>query len=523
MLINTPNGPLEIDVDTFDLPPTFPVILPICRELNIAQIVDKACPMKAGQHLTHGQVVEFLLLHILQSPKRLPLYKLKDWAAEHNVHQLYGHQAEEFNDDRIGRTLDVISECGEQIETAVVEQLLARYPIDARVLHWDLTHVDFSDARKTTELVCPGYGDGQVNQRQLQVSLYTTSDGGIPVMHTALSGSVHQAPLAAEQLQQLQARLERTDLTVVSDRAGISYDNIVAYRQAHTHFLGAWALKGDEWHEPLGSVPEELFQPLDYRSINSPEDVNFGYRTSLQLKTQTNPEPISVDALFVFSPRLQLKDANDRQKRIDKALKRLAYISERLNQRKYKNQAFAQAQVNKAVPDKLKAIVQAQLTADGRQLALQIHIDQEALARAAATDGRWILLYDLPGCVSADDVFRLYRRQGSIEMRFRHFNSDLSVQPMWLQKDKRLKALLLVHILALTIYALLERRSEQAGLDTEYYDKMTTREMLYRFAKVRIKQVRVAQQPLQRELVLTEEQRHILRRLHFPNPALYVT
>ena len=34
MLINTPNGPLEIAVDVFDLPPTFPIVLPLCRELN---------------------------------------------------------------------------------------------------------------------------------------------------------------------------------------------------------------------------------------------------------------------------------------------------------------------------------------------------------------------------------------------------------------------------------------------------------------------------------------------------------
>jgi len=523
MLIQTPNGPLEIDVDAFDLPPTFPIILPICRQLNIAPIVDEACPMKAGKHLTHGQIVEFLLLHILQSPKRLPLYKLSEWAAEHNVHELYGHQAEEFNDDRIGRTLDAISQCVEQLETAVVRQMLTRYPIDARVLHWDLTHVDFSDARKTTELVCPGYGDGQINQRQLQVSLYTTSDSAIPVMHTTLSGNVHQAPLAAEQLGQLQARLECTDLAIVSDRAGISYDNIVAYQEAHTHFLGALAIKEDGLSALLGSVAEQLFQPLDYKSINSPDDVNFGYTTSIQLKTQTNPDPIDVDALFVFSPRLQRKDGNDRQKKIDKALKRLAYIGERLNHRKYKNQAFAQRQVNKAVPDRLKAIVQTQLTESDGQLDLQVQINQQALAQKAAADGRWILLYDLPDTFSADDIFRLYRRQSSIEMRFRHFNSDLSVHPMWLQKDSRLKALVLIHVLALIIYALLERCSEQAGLDTEHYDKMTTREIMYRFGKVRIKQVRVQGQPPQRELVLTEEQRHILRRLHFADPMRYVT
>ena len=86
MLVETPQGPMPLEVETCELPPTFALVLPVCRELGIAEIVDHFCPMRYCEHVSHGQVVEFLLMHILQEPDRKPLYKLEEWAQNHNVH-----------------------------------------------------------------------------------------------------------------------------------------------------------------------------------------------------------------------------------------------------------------------------------------------------------------------------------------------------------------------------------------------------------------------------------------------------
>ena len=89
MLIQTAHGPLALDVEACDLPPTFPLVVPVCRELGLAEVVDHCCPMHHCGGLSHGQVIEFLVLHILQAPDREPLYKLEQWAADHNVNCLY--------------------------------------------------------------------------------------------------------------------------------------------------------------------------------------------------------------------------------------------------------------------------------------------------------------------------------------------------------------------------------------------------------------------------------------------------
>jgi hypothetical protein len=193
----------DVQVRVADLPPTLPIVLPMCRQLGIAAVVDRLVPMSNGHHLTHGQVAEFLVLHILQAPHRLPLYELADWAAEHSVETLYGHSADKFNDDRVGRTLDALAEHVADIETAVVTRALELHDVPIKAIHWDLTSVTFSDAKQAVELIDTGYGGGTIHRRQLQMSLHTTDVGAIPLRHQILSGKAHQAPLAAEMLTDL--------------------------------------------------------------------------------------------------------------------------------------------------------------------------------------------------------------------------------------------------------------------------------------------------------------------------------
>lgn len=524
MRINTPNDTTHIDVQAHNLPPTFPIVLPVCREIGIASIVDRLCPMKRGDHLTHGQVAEFLILHLLQAPQRLPLYQLEEWAAEHNIHELYGRRAGEFNDDRIGRTLDALAHSVADVETAVVTKALSVYRIDAKAIHWDLTHITFAGLHGGSDLICKGYGAGKVHDRQLQVSLHVTSDGGVPVRHEALKGSAHQAPLAPDILKDLQRRLPTSDLIVVSDRAGITYHNIKAYREGGAYFLGPLQIITPEHAQQLAAVPESEFAPLSYRSINKPHDTYSYYATTLELKGRRAKGSIPVDALFIHSDRAERQQREKRQRHIAKAIERLEEIAGHLNRARYAKAHYAREQIDKAGPPGVKDIVGRELSGEDRALTLRYWIDEEALARAQLADGRYILVYDLPSdeCAHADDVFCLYRRQGVVEQRNRNLGTELSVHPLWLQDEDRIRALLLIFILALIVYTILELCSERAGLDTERYHKMTAKQMIRAFGGVNLKRVIVEHALVQHELVLSPDQTHILRELGFPDPTSYL-
>jgi len=493
----------------------------MARRIGVREIVDRLCPMDRHVHLTHGSVAEFLILHLLQSDRRLPLYQMERWAEAFSAERIYGCPAEAFNDDRIGRALDAIGESILEIETAVVTQALSKYAVDVRAVHWDLTHVTFSGAHESIEAIAAGYGGGRLNEQQLKVSLHATSEGGLPVRHEALPGGAHQAPFAPAMLADLQRRLKRSDLIVVSDRAGICYDNLVAYRRAGAHAIGPLQATPAE-REKLAAVPIEAFTELSYRAPSAPEGRYCYYETTLVIDRQKRREPIEVRALFVHSSGRELDDALAREKQLDKALKRLAQIESLLNKRRYGKRDYAREQVYRAVPESLRAIVRPELTGDDGALSLSWSIDETALADAAKADGRYIVIADLED-LSPDEIFARFKRQNVIERRFRAFKSDLSVQPMWLHRELRIRALLLLFILALLVYTLIELCSERAGLSTKRYHKMTARELIFAFAAADLIELRIRGAPPEWQLQISAEQTRLLQRLGLPSPITYIT
>jgi hypothetical protein len=517
MQIETPGDWIELDVEAYPLPPTYPLVLPVCRELRIAEIVDACCPMKWCEHVTHGQAAEFVLLHLLQEPHRQPLSKLEEWAGEHNIHALYDCPAEAFNDDRVGRMLDAIEPPAEvlesslegweshlaEIETRVVTEALMRYRIDARQIHWDLKHVTFSGAHEGSELVAKGYGEG-----------------GVPVRHEVLAGNASQTPLAPTMLQDLQQRLPRSDLIVVSDRAGLSYDNVLAYRRAKAYFVAPLTLQAPH-KQALAHVPQDAFVPLEYRRPSAPHERYSYHRTTLWLSGDRGRQPIRVPALFLHGTKKERDDATARQKALDKATARLRQIQGYLNKQQYARAAYARKQLAKAVPASITDLVRYELHGPDGQLRLRFWIDEAAGARAAALDGRYVLVFELPDA-SPEEIFGLHKQQNTIEARFRNFHSDLSVHPLWLQHDHRIRALLLLFVLALIVYTLLELRAERVGLQGPHYHKMTTRQMLFAFGHVRLKEVRIRGRPTLYELVLSPGQQAILDALDFPDPTTYL-
>ena len=77
-----------------------PVVAEFCRRLDLAGIIDRACPVREVARLTHGQVIEALVANRLTSPR--PLLRVQDWAGEWAVEEAFGIAPDALNDDRIG-------------------------------------------------------------------------------------------------------------------------------------------------------------------------------------------------------------------------------------------------------------------------------------------------------------------------------------------------------------------------------------------------------------------------------------
>ncbi len=114
-----------------------PVIADFCRRLDLAGIIDRACPVREVALVTHGQVIEALVANRLTSPA--PLVHVQDWARQWAVEEVWGIEAAVLNDDRIGRALDAIAPELDRIIGSVGAGAITAFGLEVARLHWDLT------------------------------------------------------------------------------------------------------------------------------------------------------------------------------------------------------------------------------------------------------------------------------------------------------------------------------------------------------------------------------------------------
>jgi hypothetical protein len=104
----------------------------------------------------------------------------------------------------------------------------------------------------------------------------------------------------------------------------------------------------------------------------------------------------------------------------------------------------------------------AYLTATGA-VDLRWAVDRRALFTAMQHDGRYLLVTN-DWHLAPRRMLELYRSKDALEKRFKVAKQDLRIRPLYVHSDERIRAILLINMVALLAYSLLERQVQQAGL-----------------------------------------------------------
>ena len=179
-----------------------PVVAEFCRRLDIAGIIDRACPVRDIAYATHGEVIEALVANRLTSPA--PLVHVEDWARAWAVEEVFGVSPEVLNDDRIGRALDAIAPELAGIIGSVGAKAIVGFGIDVARIHWDMTSISlYGDYRlPDSNFIEPRFGhpkDGRPDLLQVQAGLAVSADGGVPLWHRAYNGGAGEVAQVVRQ------------------------------------------------------------------------------------------------------------------------------------------------------------------------------------------------------------------------------------------------------------------------------------------------------------------------------------
>jgi Domain of unknown function (DUF4277) len=260
-----------------------PVVAEFCRRLDVAGIVDRACPVREVARVTHGQVIEALVANRLTSPR--PLLRVEDWARQWAVEEVFGVPADALNDDRIGRALDAIAPALDQVIGSVGARAIATFGIDVAGLHWDMTSISLYGVYDEAEagFAAPKWGrpkDRRPDLKQVQTGLAVSSDGGVPVWHRAYDGGAGEVAQVVGAMESLKALAGPRKVLLVGDSKLVSRGNIQAMTTARVAFI-APASKSYLPAEPLRALDPGAATPVDYlaaRDQDLPAERRGSYR-----------------------------------------------------------------------------------------------------------------------------------------------------------------------------------------------------------------------------------------------------
>jgi len=219
---------------------SLPVICSFCRRLGIAAIIDDLVPIRAVATVTAGQAAEAMVCNRLTSPA--PLVHVQDWARAWAVEEILGIAPASLNDDKLGRTLDVIAPHLEQITSAVAVAAITTFGIDLSQLHWDMTSFSLHGAcdQADEDYPEPRYGhpkDRRTDLLQVQAGIAAAGDGGIPVYHRAYDGGAAEVSQVTGAMTALKKIAGTRTFLLIGDSKLISYHNVAAITGQGCTFL----------------------------------------------------------------------------------------------------------------------------------------------------------------------------------------------------------------------------------------------------------------------------------------------
>jgi transposase len=481
-----------------------PILNHFLRRMRLEDFLRSALPAEDRRSkLSPVKALLVLLRNVLIS--REPIYGVGEWAARH-APTLLGLAAEKeiglLNDDCVGRALDRLFMADvPSLVLAVATHVVKEFGVSLDELHNDSTTVTFCGAyanatadqralgRPTLAIAFGHNKDHRPDLKQLLFILTVTADGGVPLHFRAASGNVSDDQTHRDTWDLLCQLTGRRDFLYVADCKLASSENMAYLHQRQGRFVTILprtrgedaafreqVAKGQVTWRSLWEKTDEQGEVIDRYSVSDPPATTAeGYRL-----------------VWYHSLRKAEQDAVARSGRIERALKQLAAVKEKLRspRTRYRQEAKVAAAlaqvletcgaeewiVTEIQPQTEETFHQDHRGRPGKdtryvktvatRFDVNYRINDARVALDARSDGIFPLVTNVTD-LSELELLQAYKRQPVIEKRFSQLKTDFEVAPVYLKAVHRIQALLCVYFFVLLLEALLERQLRQAMQSNE--------------------------------------------------------
>jgi transposase len=394
-------------------------------------------------------IAEVLVLCRLCHPSS-ELYIAEHFFEQTALADLLGIPSDKINEDRLYRALDQVSPYKEALEQYLKERAGSLFKLEYDLFLYDVTSTYFEGEARINPLAQRGYSrDHRGDCKQICIGLVVSREG-FPLGYELFAGNRTDVTTVEEIIELMEGRYGKAKRIWVMDRGMVSEENMgLLTKEDRRYILGTQRgqLKKHEG-ELLKTDWQEVQSGLEVKRVDSPD----GKEVFILCRSRDRAE--------------KEKAIHDRfEQRIEEALIRMAQSCEK---RRY--------QVN-VIERRMGRLLERNSRAAGL-FDVRVEKGETGEAKIIWTKReqwrQWSRLSE--GCYmlrsnirdwTPEELWKAYIQLTEAEEAFRIHKSDLSIRPIWHQKEERVRAHILVCFLAYVLWKTLGRLCRQAGLGDE--------------------------------------------------------
>jgi transposase len=422
--------------------------LELIQRLRLDEFLKTALP-RGSERVPWPLTALILVIARLCEPSS-ELHVAEQWYPRTALPELLGVPAARVDDNRLYRTLDQLLPHKAALEQHLKERLGELFDLEYDLLLYDVTSTYF-EGRADFPLAQRGYSrDQRSDCKQVCIAL-VVSRCGMPLGYELFAGNTIDVTTVETIVTTMESRYGRSQRVWVMDRGMISEENIEFLKAGERRYIVGTP-------KPLLRRFEAELLASDWRKIQAGVEVKVcaapdgGAETFILCRSRDRAEK-DLAIIRRFEARIE---------------QRLQAMAERCA-RQHRDPQRVEREVGRLLGQNTRAARLFEVTVTtagegGAQLTWRKIGDRREWATLSA--GCYLLRSNVTDW-SDEELWRAYMQLTEAEAAFRIHKSDLSLRPIWHQKEDRVRAHILVCFLAYVLWKTLAGLVRQAGLGDE--------------------------------------------------------
>jgi len=423
--------------------------LALWRGTGLEHLCEQLLPV-GKESISWAKVAALLVTARLCEPSS-ELHIAEAWYRRTALADLLQLGEQEVTKERLYRALDHLLVHKSALEAHLSKRCGQLFAAENEVLLYDVTSTYFEGQAERNPQAQRGYSrDHRPDCKQVCIAVVVTFDG-FPLGYEVFAGNTHDSRTLQTIVTTMEARHGVLGRVWISDRGMASADNLAWLRETGRRYI-------------IGAPKSELKKfAVELASADGWRTVQEGVAVKLTTHAQTGET-----AILCRSQDRRSKEQAMHAKfsvRIETASQRLAARIARSKKRL--NQAAIQRQIGRILQRNQRAAARFAigLEPDGCAAGFRLAVAYNPAFDewAAVSEGSYLLRSNIADW-DEQQLWKAYIQLTQAEAAFRIQKDELSVRPIWHQREDRVQAHILVCFLAFVLWKTLEMWQQRAGL-----------------------------------------------------------